>query len=249
MAIRKERGIVIQSRDIGDSDRMISLAGESQVRMNFLSKGIRKSKRRAIITTEIGSLVEVDYYDQAEKDWKSIKEVHLVNRYDELKSDYLGTLFVLYVAELTSFLYPEGESHPFLFQLLSGSLDTSNEKGFQKQILPFFKLRALAHMGHFPTEFYCHTCGEEVLLKPAAYLSVAEREFLCSDCHPLPKDHLPVLKLFHTMLSKKFSNVLGIFPGESEYRDGDLILNQFLRSLFGKELKSYFEFYKTIGYL
>ncbi|GBF41266.1 recombinational DNA repair protein [Leptospira ellinghausenii] len=247
MAIRKETGIIIQSKDIGDSDRLISLAGESQVRMNFISKGIRKSKRRAIISTEIGCLVEVDFYDQAEKDWKSTKEIHLIKRFDELKSDYIGTLFVFYITELTSQLYPEGENHPFLFQLLSGSLETSNTNGFRKEILPFFKIRALTHMGHFPSEFYCHTCGEEVLTKSKAYFSVDSREFLCSDCHPISKDHLPVLKLFHTMLSKKFSNVLVIFPREFEYREGDMILNQFIRSLFGKELKSYFEFYRTIG--
>lgn len=247
MAIRKEIGIIIQSKDIGESDRLISLAGETQVRMNFISKGIRKSKRRAIISTELGCLVEVDYYDQAEKDWKSTKEIHLIKRYDELKKDYVGTLFVLYLTELTSQLYPDGENHPFLYQLLSGSLEVSNENGFRKEILPFFKLRALTHMGHFPTEFYCHTCGEEVLTKTKAYFSVDSREFLCSDCHPITKDHLPVLKLFHTMLSKKFSNVLVIFPKEAEYREGDMILNQFLRSLLGRELKSYFEFYKTIG--
>lgn len=247
MAIRKETGIIIQSKDIGDSDRLISLAGESNVRMNFISKGIRKSKRRAIISTELGCLIEVDFYDQAEKDWKSTKEIHLIKRFDELKSDYVGTLFVLYITELTSLLYPEGESHPFLYQLLLGSLETTNKDGFRREILPFFKLRALTHMGHFPTEFYCHTCGEEVLAKSKAYFSVDSREFLCSDCHPIPKDHLPVLKLFHTMLSKKFSNVLTIFPKEYEYREGDLILNQFLRSLLGRELKSYFEFYKTIG--
>lgn len=110
MAIRKERGIVIQSRDIGDSDRLISLAGESQSRMNFLSKGIRKSKRRAIITTELGSLVELDYYDQAEKDWKSIKEIHLVKRYDELKSDYLGTF--CFICNRAYFAHLPGRGKP-----------------------------------------------------------------------------------------------------------------------------------------
>ncbi|MCZ8154597.1 MAG: DNA repair protein RecO, partial [Leptospira sp.] len=86
MALKKEKGIVIQSMDFGDSDRMISIAGASEIRMKFVSKGIRKSKRRAISSTELGSLVELDFYDQNEKEWKSIKEINLINRFDSVKS-------------------------------------------------------------------------------------------------------------------------------------------------------------------
>ncbi|MDF3819243.1 DNA repair protein RecO [Leptospira sp. 96542] len=249
MAIKKERGIVLTSKDIGDSDRLISLAGEFNVRHSFITKGIRKSKRRPIAATEVGSLIELDFYDKPDQEWKFVKEIVLVNRFDELKSTYMGTLFIMYLCELTDYLYLQAEFHPFLNQLLLGSLERATEFGFQKQILPFFKLRALTNTGHFPTEFFCHTCGEEVLKKRQAYFSLEHREFLCSDCHGIPKDHLPVLKLFHTMLSRKYSKVIETFPTEFEYKEGDAILNQLLRNIFGKELKLYFEFYRTIGYI
>ncbi|TGN18184.1 DNA repair protein RecO [Leptospira idonii] len=248
MALKKERGIVIHSMDFGDSDRLISLAGENHIRMKFISKGIRKSKRRPIASTELGSLVEIDFYDQAEKDWKSIKEIVLVNRYDHLKSNYTGTLFLMYLTELTSHLYPEGELHPFLHQLLSGSFDHCSEHGFRAEILPFFKLRALANLGHFPTEFYCVSCGEEVLAKSRSFFSWENREFLCGDCHTLPKDQSSMLRLFHQILKTRFSLFLAARPGSDAIREADYVLNQYLRSITGKEMKSYFEFYKTIGY-
>jgi DNA repair protein RecO (recombination protein O) len=247
MALKKEKGIVIQSMDFGDSDRMISLAGESEVRMKFISKGIRKSKRRAIASTELGSLIEIDFYDQNEKDWKSIKEINLLNRYDEIKSSYLGTMFIFYLCEIITVLYPEGESHPFLYQILIGSFDFANENGFVIELLPFFKLRALANLGHFPTEFFCHSCGESVLAKKSAYFSMENREFLCGDCHTLPKDQLPMIQLFHVILSHRFSKFMEWKPKRETVREADYVLNQFLRSITGKELKSYFEFYKTIG--
>lgn len=247
MALKKEKGIVIQSMDFGDSDRMISLAGESEVRMKFISKGIRKSKRRAIASTELGSLIEIDYYDQAEKDWKSIKEINLVNRFDTLKSTYLGTMLIFYFCEIIATLYPEGEAHPFLNQVLVGSFEYVDQNRMRLEILPFFKLRVLANLGHFPTEFYCHTCGESVLQKKSALFALETREFLCGDCHTLPKDQLPMIRLFQTILTHRFSKLMELEPRKETVKEADLVLNQFLRSITGKEFKSYFEFYKSIG--
>ncbi|TGN10009.1 DNA repair protein RecO [Leptospira ilyithenensis] len=247
MALKKEKGIVIESRDIGDSDRLISLAGENLVRMKFLSKGIRKSKRRAIAGTELGSLVEIDFYDQAEKEWKSTKEINLINRYDALKSDYLGTLFLMYLCELSMHLFPEGEEHPFIYQLLSGCFEYCSEHGFKYEILPFFKLRALVNLGHFPRDFYCVSCGEDILSKSKAFFSWENREFHCGDCHSIPKDHMSILRLFDMILRLKFGNLILQKPNQDQIREADFVLNQYLRSITGKEMKSYFEFYKTLG--
>ncbi len=247
MALKKEKGIVIQSADFGDSDRMISLAGETDIRMKFISKGIRKSKRRAIASTELGSLIEIDFYDQSEKDWKSVKELNLINRFDQLKSSYLGTMFVFYFCEMIATLYPEGESHPFLYQVLVGSFEYAEEHGISLELLPFFKLRILANLGHFPTEFYCHSCGESVLQKNSAYFAMENREFLCGTCHTLPRDQLPMIRYFHQILTHRFSKLIELGTKREITRESDSVLNQFLRSITGKEFKSYFEFYKTVG--
>lgn len=245
MAICREKGIVIQSRDIGDSDRVVCLAGENYPKMFYLFKGIRKSKRRPISASELGSLIEIDFYNQPNKEWKSVKEFQLLNRFENLKSDYLKTNFLLYITEFFSSIYPEGESHPFLLQLLLGSLEHSENQGFAFEILPFFKIRALTHMGHFPSEFHCFTCGEEILKKEKAFFAIDAREFLCGDCHSFPKDHLPVLQLFSMMLTRKFSK-LNNLNSETVF-ESDQMLNQLIRSILGRELKTYFEFYKSMG--
>ncbi|MCZ8343349.1 MAG: DNA repair protein RecO [Leptospira sp.] len=245
MAICRERGVVVYSQDINETDRVISLAGEQFPRQNFIFKGIRKSKRRPIAATELGSYIELDFYNQPNKDWKSVKEFQLINRFDTLKGSYPTSNFIVYACEFIHSIYPEAESHPFLFQLLSGSFEHSEKLGFQFEILPFLKIRALTHMGHFPSEFHCHSCGEEILSKMKAFFSVESREFLCGDCHSLQKDHLPLLKLFATMLTRKFSNMGPVPLAVSS--QSDQLLNQLVRSILGRELKSYFEFYKSLG--
>ncbi|GBF48743.1 DNA repair protein RecO [Leptospira ryugenii] len=247
MALKKEKGIVIESMDFGESDRVFSLIGESQIRQKFISKGIRKSKRRPIASTELGSLVEIDFYDEPTKEWKSIKEIHLLNRFDSTKSSYLGTLSIMYFTEYLSMLYPEGESHPFLFQLLEGTLQTLETDGNLLTLLPFFKLRALAHLGHFPSEFYCSSCGEEVLHKMAAYFSLDQREFICGNCHSLPKNQIHLIQLMRIFLSKRFSHLQGLSIEPEHLKELDQIMNQFFRLVTGKEMKSYFEFYKSLG--
>ncbi len=246
MALEKETGIVIESWDFGDADRVFTLAGESKVRQKFLCKGIRKSKRRPVIATEIGSLVEIDFYDQPNKEWKSIKEIHLVNRFETLKKSYLGILFSMYICELTASLLPEGEEVPATFVLLKGTLEHTEREGIDWGILPFFKVRLLTQLGMFPRDFLCVSCGEDVFSKKSAFFSWETREIHCGDCHPIPKNHLFLLRMFHIMNHKRYSLALQDLSDYALFKEGDYLLNRYIRSITEKDLKTYFEFYKNL---
>jgi DNA repair protein RecO (recombination protein O) len=111
LGLKKVSGIVIYAKDIGDNDRLITVLGEDCPRQNYFIRGIRKSKSRSIASTEIASWVEINYYDREGKDWRDVKEINLVQRFDTIKSSVVGLYFLSYICEIASALLPEGEEH------------------------------------------------------------------------------------------------------------------------------------------
>ncbi|HNF13726.1 MAG TPA: recombination protein O N-terminal domain-containing protein, partial [Leptospiraceae bacterium] len=92
MSLKKESGIVISVRPSGDSDSFLDLLTEKGSRLHLIYKGIRKSRKRNLLAAELGSKIQADYYESQGRQFYHIKEASLIERYDNLKKDYLGYL-------------------------------------------------------------------------------------------------------------------------------------------------------------
>ena len=62
MSLLKKRGIILQSTTYSEADALITLLSEDGIKEKFLIKGIKKSKKRPIVASEIGTLIHIDYY-------------------------------------------------------------------------------------------------------------------------------------------------------------------------------------------
>lgn len=244
MSLRRERGLVIEQVDLGDSDRKIALFTEKGEKIFLLCKGIRKSRKRPILATELGSEIEAVFYDKESLLWKSTKELHLIQRFDQLKSTYFGTLFVIYHSELLNKIMPEKEFHPALFVLLQGSFQFLESQTFRISLLPFFKIRLLVELGLFPKEFHCVSCGKEILEDSRAQFLWEDREFHCQDCYTIGTNHIIYFRAWDHFLRERFGKVQD--PERSLSLEMDQVLHRYIQSILGVELKSYFEFYKNL---
>lgn len=246
MGLKKDSGIVIHSRNIGDNDRIISLLSEHEFRKNYFIRGIRKSKSRPIAASEIGSLVELNYYEREGKEWNDVKEVTLIDRFDSIKSSVVGLYFLSYVSEIASALLPEGEIHEKEAKLIRMAFQEVNTNGFYFGILPFLKIRLLTYMGIIPHEFLCMDCGEEIWLKKEADFQNSTLDLICGDCRTLQENKIHLIRFLrdcvHIRYSLLFSEVIPV----SILLSSDTILNDFLDSYLGRSLKTSKEFYRMI---
>ncbi|WCL48306.1 DNA repair protein RecO [Leptospira sp. GIMC2001] len=247
MALKKDKGLVIAVQNIGEKDRILSVLGESEPRQKYFLRGIRNSKTRPMLAAEIGSYIELNYYDREGKDWKDVKEVFLVERFDEIKSSVLGLYFISYLCEMVSFLLLEGENHAKEAKLLFMAFSEVEKNGFHFGILPFLKVRILGYLGLLPEEFQCCDCGEDLWSKKSADYIDSSFEMFCGDCRSLQSNRIDVIRFFRDCNRIRFSELFKEPIPYSLLKELDISLNHFLDQYLGRTLKTSAEFYKLLN--
>lgn len=246
MGLKKDSGIIIQSRDIGDFDRYVSVLSETQPRTTYFLRGIRKSKSRPIAASEIGSYIELDFYEREGKEWKDVKEINLLERFDSIKSSVIGLYFLSYISEIAVQLMPEGEIHTREAKLIRMAYQEVEKNGFYYGILPFLKIRILGYLGIIPVEFLCSDCGEELIYKEEADIQPASMELHCGDCRNILQNRISLIRFLRDCYYVKFSNLFSDIIPVSILLESDQLLNDFLHGYMGKELRTSGDFYRML---
>ncbi|MCL8265494.1 DNA repair protein RecO [Leptospira weilii] len=246
-ALKKIRGIVLESRTIQEGDALIRLLPEIGQVENFRVRGIRKSKTRPIASVEPGSLSDVDYYHSKNKETYNVKEISLINRFDRAKSGYFAAVLVSYLVELVSSFTPDGAEHPGEFRLLFGALEELEENGPSGLILPFFKLRLLVSGGFLSKELVCHSCGTELKRMISVTLQTSPLELICGNCLHGDRNDLGLAQWIQTFLMLRFRDLKERKISVENILDLDRICNEMLEPILRKKLKSTLTLYDALG--
>ena len=247
MPLVKEKGIVVASKLMGEADSVITLLCESGTKAKFRLKGIKKSKNRPIIASEPGALISIDYYSHKNVEVFNVKEVSIIERFENPKASYEGFLLITYFCELIDTILPNGDSHAKCFELFYAAMSVLNAGKFQPLILPFFKLRLLSLLGLVSKEFFCSVCEESLLTKNSASLQFQNLEMICGDCNPTRKNQILSIRLMHRIFKNRFANLSQEEISFSVIVDLDQVLNDYLRTYLNVNLKAFDLFYKSIG--
>ncbi|HNI91176.1 MAG TPA: DNA repair protein RecO, partial [Leptospiraceae bacterium] len=235
------------TRQVGEADAVITILGESGTKAKYKLKGIKKSKNRPILASELGALIAIDYYQHKNEEIHNIKEVSLIERFEKIKETYEGYLLITYFCELMDTILPNGDSHEKCFELLNAAFHAINEENFQPLILPFFKLKLLSVLGLVSRELICHSCEEDMLLKNAASINSIHLDITCGDCMPPSKNQISIIKLMDRIFKSRYATLSKEETPISLISQLDQILNDYLRAYLNVTLKTFDLFYKSLG--
>lgn len=238
MSLQKANGIVLETREIAEADSLVVVLLEHGLKETFLLKGIRKSKRREIISKEIATFINLVYYEKKNIDIFSVKEIHVLDRFEKLKSSYFGFLVVNLIVELINKFIPKNLEQKKVFDLLYKALVSFNELGLCNLSLPFFKLRLLQILGYAPKDFECIYCSCDIFQKNSAFINPTSLEISCQDCGLNPENHLDTLYLMKKFTYSNYRNVIHEKISEETLNQLDSILSQFIQFQLGFELKT-----------
>lgn len=247
MSLVKEKGIVVSSKVIGEADALITLLCQSGSKSKYRLKGIKKSKSRPIIASEIGSFISIDFYAHKNSEIFNVKEVSIIERFEKPKSTYEGFLLISYLCELIDLILPNGDSHGKCFEIFYAALCALEADKFQPLILPFFKLRLLSLLGLVSKEFICSVCEESILTKNSASLHYMNLDMICGECQTVKKNHILSIRLMDKIFKSRFSSLSQEEIPLSVIVDLDQVLNDYLKTYLNVTLKAFDLFYKSIG--
>lgn len=248
MALEKKRGIILQSKTVGEADALITLLSEDGSKLKFIIKGIKKSKKRPIIASEIGSIVNIDYYFHNHSNpIFNVKEINIEKRHDTIKNDYLSTLFLYLFLELMEKTIPEGERESRSFSLLERALEGLEKSGSNILILPFFKYKLLLGLGVIPKDYFCKKCDIKILEGKSAKIYFNSLEVICSNCENFEEDDIEIVRFFKQMTVKSYELILQDMIPTSLLLKTDRILDKFMFSNLGIETKSSEMLYRSLN--
>ncbi len=124
--IYKADGIILKRKNIGESDRILTIFTKEYGKLRIIAKGIRRVTSRRAPHLEV--FTRVNTLLHRGKSLDSISEVEPVEIFEEIRGD-LGRVSIAYLyCELIDALLPEKQEHRDIFDLLVHSLQTLNNK-------------------------------------------------------------------------------------------------------------------------
>lgn len=185
--LKKGKAIVLRKYRSGEKDLIAELLFETGEKHHLYLPGILSSKRRTALLAEIGSLIEINYYENQNQEL-SLKEGFVLERFDYLKTDYARQDFLSKLLSLTR-LAASGAPDASIYVLIEAALNYSNSifknndtefQNLSELLLIFFSIRILDLMGFVGDVTHCVNCNQPII-SLAAWGS-GGIQFLCANC-------------------------------------------------------------------
>lgn len=155
---QKDQAIVLNSKDYGESDKIVTLFLREEGKRNAIAKGAKRSQKRFGSCLEIGSFIEVAYSSPPKRNLLILKEASHLKRESPWRSSLKTIVIASYCLELSSRTLPEGGGAPKKFELLKEFLISLEEKA-APSLLFDFEFHWLSLSGWEPSLGICGLCG------------------------------------------------------------------------------------------
>lgn len=159
---RATDGIVLDSREHGESDLIITLFCREGGRATAIAKGARKSLRRFVNKLERFSFLHVYLRQRGPTTLAFLEEAELHASFIHLREDLRRYTAASVILEFILLATREGEADERSYALLLWSLHQLDTSAPHLQVVMLFLLRFLDYIGYRPELRRCFHCGKQV---------------------------------------------------------------------------------------
>ncbi len=152
-----DRGVVLRTTKLGESDRIIAILTEEHGQVRAVAKGVRKTTSKFGGRLEPASHVVVMCWKG--RDLDIVQQVQVIDAFRAIKEDLSRLAAAAAVLELSAKLSSEGNPDPALYRMLVGALAVI-EKDNPPLVKAGFYLKSLALEGSSPVVDACVRCGD-----------------------------------------------------------------------------------------
>ncbi len=154
----KTEGIILERRDFGEADRVLTVFSLHRGKISVLAKGVRRISSRRAGNVELVNRVSMYLYQA--KGMPILTEAESLDTYETLKTDLTLSTYAYHILELVDKLTAENQENRILYQYLVEVLRRLERK--PRQILiRAFEVKILSVLGFidFSSEAYISTLG------------------------------------------------------------------------------------------
>ncbi len=157
---RRTEGIVLRRKDMGESDRLLTIFTREYGKLKALSKGSRKPTSRQTGHVELFGRSAFLIADGNTFD--IITQAESVEMYPGLRDDLIRTIYAGHIVELLDRFTEEEDKNSSLFYLLADGLSWFANEDNHLLAARYFELRLLSLTGFQPQLFTCVISQEPI---------------------------------------------------------------------------------------
>ncbi len=240
--------VVIDVKDYGESDKIVTFYSLLRGRMCGIAKGAKRSLKRFVNKLELFTLLEIHFTDGRTSSLVRLDQADPLDHFPALRASYERYTAATVLCELVLHWTRENDADPRLFELLRwglGNLEDESRPPIWGVIL--FQIKLLTLLGFQPDLTGCSTCGRLAPGLAPYRFRLARGSLLCAPCTQIarPDDRQGlVISLSTAQLLKKAQELdtaklarLRFSP--REVREGAVFLQAYGNHILQREIQSW----------
>jgi DNA repair protein RecO (recombination protein O) len=231
----RSRAIVLRRRDLGETDRILTVLSDRRGLIRLVAKGVRRPGSRLAGHLEPFSVSNVLIAKTRGLD--IVTQAETVDAFGTLRVTEASIATAGYFAELVDLLLPEEQPHEGVFDLMRASLNLLDEGSDRKMVSFVFEMGLLRSLGYRPRLDPCLICG--MMLTPARNGFSVEGGVVCANCLQSRAECYPLsvnaLKLLRMIDRGEIERVLHLRVSAEVVREISDVLNAYVSRISGRE--------------
>lgn len=173
----KLEGIVLKTRDYGESNKIITLMTKEAGKIAVMARGAKKPRSRlsAISQTFMHGIFIV----QRSSGMGTLQQGELIHSMRHIQTDILRAAYASYIVEMVDRLMEEGSPQPDPYEVLKQALYAIDDGYDPEAIALFVDWKMLPYAGIKPILHHCSSCGA---VEGEFAFSFSQGGFLCHRC-------------------------------------------------------------------
>ncbi len=238
MSTYKTPGIILKRKNIGETDKILTVYTQTKGKINLIAKGIRKVLSKLSGHLELFYLS--DFFIAEGKQIDTVAGAQIINNFPRIHASPKKIKYSYYIAETTDRLIKSEEKSLDIYNLLLLTLDNIERNQFNDDLcLFFFQIHMLDFLGHRPELNHCVKCQKSLDLE-INFFSFHLGGIICENCHKYDLDSYIInnnsIKLMRLFLESK--NLNNIKNANKEIKELLKILQNFIEWIGEKKINS-----------
>jgi DNA repair protein RecO (recombination protein O) len=182
MAITALSAIVMDTKEIWESDLLVTFFTKEKGKLTGIAKGAKRSKRRFFNCLDLFCLVSVELELKKNSNICFLHSCKLIEPFTNIRKSYTCFVTANYMIELASLLFPLGVTDDNMFQLIRDSFTLLN-KGFDpEKVLVNYEAKAMSIGGYRINLEKCQVCGRTYKGEGSGAFLVYKGGIICLRC-------------------------------------------------------------------
>jgi DNA repair protein RecO (recombination protein O) len=231
MSLRKAEAVVLRSRHLGETSKIVTLFTDHFGKIAAVAKGARRPKSRFGASLDLFAHSDIVFYLKENRDLHLISESSLLEDFYKLREDPRRLGLASAAVELVDRMVMRSENIPDLLPLLLSGFRELERGKSPAVLLSALMLKIMAVLGFRPQLYACCLCGRQVEGRLKGF-SPGQGGVVCRLCAPRDATWAAMggetLSILQQLLSDEFEVIRTLELTPAEERRVAALVQEFM---------------------